>query len=202
MTFKNLCLLFTSLIAISASAAQASMVGIPSWRGGMIYAEQEYTQWCWAASIQMVLRHYGVNVSQKRIVRRSFGSYADGSLPNWPGSFELITANLNGWESDDSEQPYVVSAILCMDKIVIPELIVQQLGKGKPVILGYTTGTSGHAVVCTAAEYFVDQFGSSIITSITVRDPWIDGVGKKTYSGTDLGPRIQAAWMVTAELSE
>ncbi len=72
-------------------------MSVPSGAFQHAYADQEKSQWRWAASLQMLYTYYGLNVPQADIVCRSYG-VADphGTLPNWGGSFQLITANLNG----------------------------------------------------------------------------------------------------------
>ena len=53
---------------------------------------QRQTNWCWAASIQMVLNYHGINASQEEIVARCFGELVDR-----PGQPADILGTLNGW---------------------------------------------------------------------------------------------------------
>lgn len=183
-----------------------SSVKVSESRIRRVTAEQERPQWCWAACIQMIMRYYNVRVSQKEIVRRSFGTDPYGNLPDLPGSLEMITRNVNGWgiENEADGKPYAVTCLLTTNPNMIPFVMHTGLEDNRPVLIGYNTESEGvgHAVVVTGITYTgTFEEGNYQITSITVRDPW-PGVGKKTYVGSDLGPRIQAAWLIFAKAQE
>jgi len=91
LIIKNYILIF-ALVFVSSNlvAQQATYVGIPSNSMNYYAAGQNNSQWCWAASIQMVLNGYGVNINQEQIVARTYGIDPYGNLPNWPGSFQAI----------------------------------------------------------------------------------------------------------------
>jgi hypothetical protein len=147
-----------------------SYVGIPSSSFNNVYAEQENSQWCWAACIQMILNYYGVNVSQYDIVQRTYGSDPYGYLPNWAGSYEVITANLNNWGIDRNGVRYVVRAEVGYGT-PYPEDLVDELGSQHPVLMGYSTGAvTGHAVVATGAGLY-GSADAPQLHSIVVRDP-------------------------------
>ena len=196
--FGIVVVLFLQILNAPAEALEA---GIETSRMNYSYSEQHSSQWCWAASIQMVMDFYGIELDQEGIVQRTYGCDPYGRLPNWAGSFQAITANLNGMMVDKNGQPYVTAAIMCTDARVIPQLIVGELSKGQPVILGYSSGPgSGHAVVCTGCSYY--GYGPNLtITRIIVRDPYPTlenrrSLGRRVYRGVDLGYKIQAAWMI------
>jgi hypothetical protein len=145
-------------------------VGIPSSYFNQVYAEQQASQWCWAACIQMILNYYGVSISQYDIVRRSYGRDPYGRLPNWAGSYDIITANLNNWGIDRNGTRYIVRASMGRG-MPDPATLVDELANQRPVLLGYATGLwSGHAVVATAVKYsgYADD---PFIYSVIVRDP-------------------------------
>jgi hypothetical protein len=148
----------------------------------------------------MVLNYHGVNIAQQQIVGRTFGTDPFGNLPNWAGSFQVITANLNNWNVDNNGHPYVVRANMGMGA-PIPAVLLDELSNGRPVIIGYQSGpNSAHAVVITAASYVPSPNGP-MIQSLVVRDPFptpanIQNRGRVEYPGAGLAQLIQAHWYV------
>lgn len=197
---KQLLVLCLVLSGWTITAQQAKYVGIPSGTMSYYAAAQMRTQWCWAASIQMVLNGYGVNINQEQIVARTYSRDPYGNLPNWPGSFQAIHQNLNNWGIDNNGNRYRVTASIGMGAPT-PSILVRELSNGRPVIIGYRSGpNSGHAVVVTAVSY-VESWNGPIIQSIIVRDPWpnrsnIQNRGRIEYPGAVLASNIQAYWYV------
>jgi len=179
---------------------QPQYVGIPSAQMSFFAASQRNSQWCWAASIQMVLNYYGVSISQEQIVARTYGTDPFGRLPNWSGSFQAITANLNNWNIDNRGRPYTVMASL-RSGAPTPAILLQELSQGRPVIVGYRSGpNSGHAVVITAASYIQSPMGP-VIQSVVVRDPWpsqqnVRNRGRVEYPGARIASLMQAYWYI------
>jgi hypothetical protein len=201
LIIKNYILIF-ALVFVSSNlvAQQATYVGIPSNSMNYYAAGQNNSQWCWAASIQMVLNGYGVNINQEQIVARTYGIDPYGNLPNWPGSFQAIHKNLNNWGIDNLGYPYTVRASLG-NGAPSPNILVNELSNGRPVIIGYSSGpNSGHAVVVTAVSYIPTPNGPFIQT-IVVRDPWpsqknINNNGRVEYPASALANKIQAYWYI------
>jgi hypothetical protein len=183
-----------------ASAQRSIYVGIPSGRFNYYASSQHNSNWCWAASLQMIFNYYGVNITQEQIVARSFGTDGRGNLPNWAGSFQVITKNLNNWSVDNSRRRYTVAASL-NSGAPTPAYLVQELSAQRPVLIGYASGpNSGHAVVITACSYIPSNYGP-VIQSIVVRDPWpspanISNNGRVEYPGANLASVIQAHWYI------
>lgn len=179
---------------------QPQYVGIPSAQMNFVAAAQNNSQWCWAASIQMVLNYYGVNISQEQIVARTYGMDPYGNLPNWAGSFQAVTSNLNNWNDDNFGRQYSVRASLNWGAPT-PAILLQELSQGRPVIVGYKSGpNSGHAVVITAASYTQSPNGP-IIQSVIARDPWpspqnIQTSGRVEYPGAQFASLMQAYWYI------
>jgi len=179
---------------------QAQYVGIPKVEFDAVYAEQENSEWCWAASIQMILNYYGINISQAEIVARSYGVSPTGDLPDWSGSWDVITANLNNWSIDDNGTHYVVSAAMGTGPPP-PALLVSELSSQRPVLVAYMSSPqTGHAVVATAVSYAPSMMGP-IVASIIVRDPWpspanIAFEGHVEYPGSVLARDITAYWII------
>jgi len=178
-----------------AQYPQPQYVGISSSQMNYYASAQRNSQWCWAASIQMVLNYYGVAISQEQIVARTYGTDPYGHLPNWAGSIEAITKNLNNWNIDNYGTPYIVMASLNWGAPT-PAVLVQELSNGRPVIIGY----SGHAVVVTAVS-FVNSYRGPIIQSIVVRDPWpsqknVLNSGRVEHPALNLASHIMSYWYI------
>ncbi len=179
--------------------ATLQYVGISSEQLNYIASAQENSQWCWAASIQMVFGYYGVDITQSQIVSRTYGTDYRGNLPDWPASFRTIHANLNNWSIDNNGQYYEVSANMGMGT-PSPAFLVEELSNGRPLILGYNTGQGGHAVVVTALSYYPTVYGPQVQT-IIVRDPWpsynnLQTLGRIEYDALSLANNTQAYWSI------
>lgn len=167
------------------------------------YSAQRNSQWCWAASIQMVLAYYGVKVSQEAIVARTFGQGFNGQLPNNPGDARVITANLNTWNVDENGQRYHVVAQFGQGAPP-PQLLLQEMAQQHPVILGVVRGPSGgHAMVATAASY-TPAAGGATVQSIIVRDPWPSPEnqatnGRQEFPAAPLAQSIGNYWIIRVE---
>src|SRR5207253_8273207 len=93
-------------LAGSAKAQPASIqpIGPGIWAAGIPSNEFEFfaapeteghqrqSNWCWAASVQMVLNYRGVPVTQEQVVQRIFA----GAVPNVPGQPNQILTALSG----------------------------------------------------------------------------------------------------------
>jgi hypothetical protein len=203
--FKKLklivCIVLTIGITQQAFSQQLYYVGIPTENFNYYTSSQRNSNWCWAASIQMILNYNGVNITQEQIVEKSYGKSVNGTLPNWTGSFNTITKNLNNWIADSDSEKYKVTATLNYGAPT-PAYLIQELTAQHPVLIGYqTSATTGHAVVVTACSYTQGAYGP-VIQSIVVRDPWPNGQnanGRVEYSGISLASVIQAHWYVRVE---
>jgi hypothetical protein len=195
-----LILMLTFSIGENVFGQQATYVGIPSNKFNYFASSQRNSNWCWAASLQMIFNYYGVSITQEQIVARSYGVDPYGQLPNWAGSFQVITSNLNNWNIDNNGRQYSVSASLNWGAPT-PAYLIQELAAQRPVLIGYQSGpNSGHAVVITACSYTQSAYGP-IIQSIVVRDPWpsqenISTNGRVEYPGINLANLIQAHWYI------
>ena len=185
------------------SSPGVQYVGIPSETMRYFTASQHNSQWCWAASIQMVLNYLGVDISQEQIVARTYGVETSGNLPNRAGDFQRITGNLNNWSIDNRGRPYVVSSFFGSGAPP-PSYLLSELAAGRPVIVGYASGpSSGHAVVITAASWTPSANGPMIRT-LVVRDPWpspenIANRGRVEYTGVSLAQNMRHYWFVRTQ---
>jgi len=126
---------------------------------------QRQTNWCWAASIQMVLNYHGVKATQEEIVSRCFGALIDR-----PAEPQVILAALNGWGVQANGNPVIISA----SPIVLKGSdIVADLAYHWPLIVGFRTPRGGHACVLTAVSYTVNPYTNEpVFQSAVLRDPW------------------------------
>lgn len=200
-SFKRFALVFSLVFASLHSFSQQPIyVGIPRENFNYFASSQRNSNWCWAASMQMIFNYYGVNITQEQIVARSYGTDPNGNLPDWAGSFPVITANLNNWSIDNNGRSYIVAASLNWGAPT-PAYLVQELSAQHPVLIGYQSGpNSGHAVVITACSYTESAYGP-IIQTLIVRDPWptpenAANKGRVEYSGANLAALIQAHWYI------
>jgi hypothetical protein len=199
-------LLFLMLVPVQRSWAQdqqAVYVGIRSEAFNYFASPQHNSNWCWAASLQMIFNYYGVNITQEQIVSRSYGTDPNGALPNWTGSLQVITANLNNWNVDNSGRQYAVQAVFYQGA-PNPVYLIQELSLQHPILIGYQSGpNSGHAVVITACSY-IQTYNGPIIQSVVVRDPWpteenAANSGRKEWRGLDLANLIQGHWYIMVQ---
>ncbi len=178
MTIRGV-LLFLSVLGIVMGAPAARgdwtlvgpntyIVGIPrdyvlAWARPKDLGRQQESNWCWAASVAMVLNFAHVPVTQDQIVKRVFGRQE-----NKPATVFQIMQAIDGWHSIYEGKKVVVTAFLEPSG----EQILQDLYLNYPVILALKTGNKiGHAVVVTAAKYKVVN-GRKEIRYFLVRDPW------------------------------
>ena len=166
-----------SLFNLTSSAQNRIYTGIPVAEMNWVASAQQNTQWCWASSIQMVLNKHRVAITQEQIVFRTFGVGPTGQLPNFPGSIEVITRNLNNWNFDNNGNRYTVMSRV-FNGAPTPAVMLNVLGNKQPMIIGYRSGpNTQHAVVLTGMSYIPGPNGP-IVTSLIVRDPWPSAVNR------------------------
>jgi hypothetical protein len=194
-------LLLSLLYGREAFSQQVQYVGIPSNVFNFYSAAQQKDEWCWAASIQMVLNYYGINIRQDQIVARSYGvDPATGDIPDQPGSLQTVTANLNNWSIDNSGTRYVVRAAFSYGAPSAAYLI-QELSAQRPILVSYMPSpSSGHAVVITGCSY-IPTMGGPLIRSIIIRDPWpsddnIQNDGRVEYPASAFGSLMTGSWII------
>ncbi|KND52016.1 MAG: hypothetical protein ABA06_02005 [Parcubacteria bacterium C7867-001] len=150
------------------------------------YSQQFQSQWCWAATISMLFRYYGYEVSQERIVEQAYGS-----LVNMPATDLTMTRAMNRrWISDDGEE-FTSRVVRLMDLssgiIAIDNTyIVNSLAQDRPLVMG----ARGHAVLLTEIEYIGGGYQPNI-TGGGVLDPWPDIGGPRSLRNDELYPAFR-----------
>lgn len=153
-----------------------------------IAAVQECQNWCWAASIEMVLKYHGLNVKQEQIVKKVYGS-----LPCRTGNAQHIMKALSGWAPDYRGR---FSQIYAQYGVYSGSDIIDQLSRRWPIIVGLRG--EGHAYVLTAIYYSVDQFNNPIIDKVVLRDPWPTNPSRKEMKWNifiSKGPEFFKVWV-------
>lgn len=147
--------------------------------------------WCWAASIEMVLKTQGVYWEQEDIVVATKGYLAFATA-----TAQEIDAFLNNWGFDYNGQPWRTRSIHYQGAMPFSRL-VREIDEGRPVITTYQTAPlSGHAVVV----YAVNTTAQKKIHSIYYFDPY-DGE-KKVLSPYDFQNRVSNSWAVDVSKSK
>ncbi len=155
------------LVGLSAFAfGQKSVtVGIPTAQFNFVSAAQLHTDWCWAASVQMVLNWYNIPVKQSDVVNRIFGKPVDATV-----SEDAIAVALSGTAWDRRNREVHMHA---ERERGTPgsNLLVSELSARHPMLITFRSAkTMLHAVVLTGAEYVRTPQGPQL-TALTFRDP-------------------------------
>ena len=130
-------------------------------------ASQLQSQWCWAACITMVLNYYDIPCTQEEVVMRTYGTTV-----NYPArNLYQIADYLNGWGMDSHGREVVVEAETY--QYAPFEGIINELGAGRPFIIGVGNGYSGHVVVCYGVDW-ISTYEGPYVTNFYVYDPWPD----------------------------
>ncbi len=215
--------LFIFLIIVSKSIAQLPLyypyqttyVGIRSDDFNFVASSQKKSMWCWAASIEMVLRYHGLDLKQEDIVTRTFGTDWMGNPPPFGASIDMITENLNHSGIDSTGQNYTVSAEITYGTIP-DDYFIAELELEEPLIIAYGPNIhSGHVVVLTAVSYVWTPYGKRTST-LVVRDPYpysypysFPKKDKGRFEYLNYGPPplglpnpVQAVWFIDVTIHE
>jgi hypothetical protein len=170
------------------------VVGIATNVLNQVDAKQKSSQWCWAASAQMILNYYQIPATQEEIVLRIKGAFVDEAA----NYLEILEA-LNGRATDKNGN---TKRIQCQTMGITVGNILVDLYEDRPLLLAYDTGEGGHAVVLTAVTfrtYETDAGTDFDLVSVTVRDPWPTRPSRQTWSAAQLAARTSFMARVTVE---
>jgi hypothetical protein len=166
------------------------VAGIPTNEFEFVAARQRHSNWCWAASVQMVLNYRGVPVTQEQVVQRIFA----GDAPDVPGQPEQILTALSGWAFTTNGQPVMLSSY---PFAFSGSEIVRDLAERWPIVVGVrNSGGGGHAYVLTAVTYATDPWNQPIFRSAVLRDPWPDNPSRIEVPWA----QFQQNWMFMARM--
>ncbi len=188
-------------IALPASAKEAKL------DDEKINKEFEFQRtpvWCWAACIQLCLRHNDVDVTQKQIVEKTFGAAV-----NLPGNWIQMTKRLNGVMRDRNNKTVIVSGNVFVGSPT-SEAIVNHLKSDQPIIIAFRIPQQniGHAVLVTGVKYRIVN-GRVVIETVDLRDPFpysqqhVNNRGKVTIPNNH--PVLQGithVWLVRSSIEQ
>ena len=125
---------------------------------------QRQQNWCWAATVQMVLNFHGLYVTQEQVVARVFGDLIDR-----PGQPRDILNALSGWAPDIRGRR---SSIHASTMVFRGSEIVGDLAHRWPIIVGLQGNPVGHAYVLTGVIYSADPMTNEpFFHEVLLRDP-------------------------------
>ena len=122
--------------------------GLPATALSGIFQPQQESNWCWAASVAMILRRYGLAVPQEQLVRTVFGEPG-----NQRASAQAMAELLNRTWHDAAGRAGVASAQPLAPwrramGVSAPE-VIDDLDRGRPLLLG----VQEHAMVLVQVTY-------------------------------------------------
>jgi hypothetical protein len=130
------CLRITVIAVLVISAIQSyaqQYVGIRTADFNFYAAAQQQNEWCWAASIQMILNYYGIPATQQEIVTRTYGIPVDQ-----PGSDAAINAALNGWGRAVEGQIRTIHSASGQG-LPSPGVLLNELNQQHPILIAFST---------------------------------------------------------------
>jgi Papain-like cysteine protease AvrRpt2 len=143
-----------------------------------VQGRQRQNNWCWAASVQMVLNYHSLYVTQEAIVQRLFGS-----IYNSPANLNGIMTTLSGWAYDYRGR---TSNIYAQSYILNNSMLVNDLAFNWPLIIGFYGRPIGHACVLTAIYYSMTPQQQPYIHTGIIRDPWPGYESRQEYNWNQL----------------
>lgn len=154
-----------------------------------IQASQQRSQWCWAASVAMILSFHGQSVAQEQIVIDRYGQPFD--LP--ATSTSDVTQALERGSDGTGSSPLKVT-LLTLQKTASLHinnlLVLDEMLAHRPLLIV----RASHAMVLVQVRYERFPNGAVRVVSGTVIDPAPDS-GVRTLARNELG----LAWLIAVE---
>ena len=174
-----------------------------------ITTTQERCDWCWAASIQIMLKYDGLIIAQKDIVSRIFELEPFDNGLDMRVTNEEITECLQKLEMKDeaNKTSYTIQTKV-HSKSNSKNIILTELRKKRPVMLSFTTKDdnnevadviSAHIVVITGINYSIQKDKINIKTFMVLDPAKNENFGRYEYVGeksADLIESINAFWLI------
>lgn len=157
--------LFFGISPAFAVGTKTVTVGIPTSQFNFVATAQLHNEWCWAASVQMVLNWYRIPVKQSDVVNRIYHKPVDEAA-----SEDAIAVALSGTAYDRGGRKVFLHSERHHGLPPTSVLLNEMSGRRPMLITIHSTRTMLHAVVLTSVEYEQTQQGTQIL-AITYRDP-------------------------------
>jgi len=195
------------LMTITSCFSQLSGARIQKEEFTMIKADQPTNEWCFAASVQMVLNFYGVSIGQKEIAQHIFGLDANGNIKKKDISQKEIQQALNGWVIESKGRKYKISSAYYSG--FNQTTATSALQNRHPVILtGYNGTPNGHAMLLTElgfAEVQDKAIYKSTLKKIFEIDPYpgnfstVNGLEFLNEKALDFVNNVENTWVVNSK---
>lgn len=179
--------LFVAALVLSLQSLFGAEYEIPNFEDEAQNARQQTPVWCWAASIQAVLAHYGITRTQRDIVKATFGRVVVSVAADPRQLYNaLVNDRFTGSSLEITRGSFFLGSPM-------GTFLISEITANHPVILWYTNpGGGGHSVVVFGIEY--DAFQN--VSIVEYFDPW-DGKAKVATRG-ELAPRVVCYFAVRA----
>lgn len=149
-------------------AGPSCEVGLSPGRWESVYASQRASVWCWAATLEMLFKVYGHNVSQETIVETTYGQ-----LVNLPAvdTAQIVALTNRDWVDDDGEE-FTARLVAAYDARynfgnINNAMIIEALRNEEPLVYC----NQSHMMLLTALAYSPTPMGPNVY-NLGFFDPW------------------------------
>lgn len=165
-------LLACTAVGLALSLSPSSAQGVRSVSVQLtrpVFASQQASQWCWAASVSNLFAYYGYDVSQARVVSEVYGTPADMRS----GDYANLSRLLNRTWRDDSGRPFRSRLVAALDILhgvnaINNDMIRDALADDRPLVIG----TTNHAMLVVGMQFIEYNGRVAQVTGVQVFDPW------------------------------
>lgn len=173
-----------------------------SWCDSMIHSSkfsrvralQQTMVWCWAATLEMIFRWHGRDISQRTIVEQTFGSPL-----NVPASPIVLAQSINRSYSDQNGKTFNVRSKIWSPDFGVQQInnhdIIKELHNERPMVVCNLT----HMMVLVGVNY--NRFGSGAVSvnQAWVVDPMLVGDVTSSMGNAKLPPGFR--YLMPAEIT-
>ncbi len=152
-------------------------LGLPADLLAALAQPQRASQWCWAASVSMLLGRYGLRVPQEDVVRAWYGSAVNVGVGQ-AALGELLRRTWRDGRGRGVRTHY--AAVPPTPAGLAHPAVLAELAGGRPVLVG----VRGHAVLLVAVEVTRERGGAPRLLRATVLDPALAG-GLRTLAADE-----------------